>query len=72
MKRETKYTANRITNDDFTARETWRVFRIMGEFVDRFETLAKIGPAVSIFGSARAKRGSKYYKLAKKIACLLA
>ena len=71
MKREAKYIANRITNDDFTTRETWRVFRIMGEFVEGFETLAKIGPAVSIFGSTRAKRSSKYYKLATKIAYLL-
>lgn len=40
----------------------------MGEFVEGFETLSKVGPAISIFGSARTKRGSKYYKLAEKIA----
>lgn len=50
----------------FTTEDPWRVFRIIGEFVDGFETLSKIGPAVSIFGSARAKRGSKYYRLAEE------
>ena len=44
--------------------ETWRVFRIMAEFVEGFEELSKVGPAVSIFGSARAKPGDKYYELA--------
>jgi uncharacterized protein (TIGR00730 family) len=58
----------RIIDEDFTAEEPWRVFRIMGEFVEGFEALSKVGPAVSIFGSARAKRGSKYYRLAEKIA----
>ncbi|MCK4994583.1 MAG: TIGR00730 family Rossman fold protein [Candidatus Omnitrophica bacterium] len=49
--------------------EIWRVFRIMAEFVEGFETLSKIGPAVSIFGSARCmKRDEKYYKIAETIA----
>ena len=61
-----------LPEEDFTTEDPWRVFRIMGEFVDGFETLSKIGPAVSIFGSARAKKGSKYYKLAEHIASLLA
>jgi len=43
----------------------------MSEFVDGFEKLAKIGPCVSIFGSARTKRDHKYYLLAEKIASLL-
>jgi hypothetical protein len=60
-----------MMHEDFTAEEPWRIFRIMGEFVEGFEALSKIGPAVSIFGSARAKRGSKYYKLAERIAYLL-
>jgi uncharacterized protein (TIGR00730 family) len=46
------------------AEETWRVFRIMAEFVEGFEELSQIGPAVTIFGSARTKPGSKYYELA--------
>ena len=52
--------------------EIWRVFRIMAEFVEGFETLSKIGPAVSIFGSARQmKRDEKYYKIAEKTAYML-
>ena len=62
---------NKVMQEDFTTEEPWRVFRIMGEFVEGFETLSKIGPAVSIFGSSRARRGSKYYKLAERIASLL-
>lgn len=61
-----------IANDDFTTEEPWRVFRIMGEFVEGFEAFSKVGPAISIFGSARTKRGTKYYKMAEKIANLLA
>lgn len=60
-----------MPQEDFTTEDPWRVFRIMGEFVDGFETLSKIGPAVSIFGSARTKKDSKYYKLAERIASLL-
>ncbi len=44
--------------------DLWMVFKIMGEFVEGFEKLSKIGPAVSVFGGARIKKGSKYYKLA--------
>ena len=62
---------NDIMREDFTREEPWRVFRIMGEFVEGFEALSKVGPAISIFGSARSKRGSKYYKLAEDIASLL-
>ncbi|MHC4219588.1 MAG: LOG family protein [Planctomycetota bacterium] len=41
--------------------ESWRVFRVMSEFVEAFETLAKVGPAISIFGSARLPAGNPYY-----------
>lgn len=51
--------------------ETWRIFRIMSEFVDGFEDLAKIGPAISIFGSSRAKAGDPNYQKAEKLARLL-
>src|SRR5688500_17356602 len=44
----------------------------MGEFVEGFETLASLGPAVTIFGSARVKPGSEYYKLAERTAARLA
>ncbi len=52
--------------------ETWRIFRIMSEFIDGFEVLSQVGDAVSVFGSARAKRNSENYKLAEEIAFLLA
>ncbi len=48
--------------------ETWRVFRIMAEFVDGFDILSKVGDAVSVFGSARIKPGTKYYRLAEQTA----
>ena len=51
--------------------ETWRVFRIMSEFVDGFEDLSQIGPAISIFGSSRAKAGDENYKKAERLARLL-
>jgi uncharacterized protein (TIGR00730 family) len=49
-------------------RDLWRIFRIMAEFVEGFDELATVGPAVSFFGSSRAKPGSRYYKLAEKTA----
>jgi uncharacterized protein (TIGR00730 family) len=57
---------------DFTTEDPWRIFRIMAEFVEGFEDLSKIGPAVTIFGSARTKPQDKYYKLAENISMLLA
>lgn len=48
--------------------DSWKIFKIMAEFVEGFEKLARIGPCVSIFGSARTQPGSKYYKLAEDIA----
>jgi uncharacterized protein (TIGR00730 family) len=58
--------------NDFTHEETWRIFRIMSEFVEGFEVLSKIEKAVSIFGSSRMKPTHKYYKLAEETAYLLA
>jgi len=55
--------------DNFKVGDSWRLFRIMGEFVDGFDTLASIGrPAVSIFGSARTPMEDKYFALTDKIA----
>jgi uncharacterized protein (TIGR00730 family) len=51
-----------------SAEETWRIFRIMAEFVEGFEELATIGPAVSIFGSARTDADDPYYNLAVETA----
>lgn len=52
--------------------EGWRVFRIMSEFVAGFEKMSELGPAVTIFGSARVKPNDKYYKMAERMAELLA
>ena len=57
--------------NDFKMGESWRIFKIIGEFVDGIETLHDLGPAVSIFGSARTKPDSHYYKQAEEIARLL-
>jgi uncharacterized protein (TIGR00730 family) len=48
--------------------DSWKIFKIMSEFVEGFEKLARIGPCVSIFGSARTEPGTRYYKLAEEIA----
>jgi uncharacterized protein (TIGR00730 family) len=48
--------------------DSWQIFKIMSEFVEGYEKLARIGPCVSIFGSARTEPGTKYYKLAEEIA----
>ena len=52
----------------YSARESWRVFEIMAEFVEATERLSPISPAVSIFGSARTKPDDKYYLLTEQIA----
>ncbi|MBW2237794.1 MAG: TIGR00730 family Rossman fold protein [Deltaproteobacteria bacterium] len=54
--------------DDLTLGESWRLFKIMGEFVEGVDTLHDLGPAVSIFGSARIKPNDAVYKKAEKIA----
>ena len=51
--------------------DSWQIFKIMSEFVNAFEKLAKIGPCVSIFGSARTKNNNQYYNLAEEIAIML-
>lgn len=48
--------------------DSWRVFKIISELVEGFEKLARIGPCVSIFGSARTSSNNKYYKMAEDIA----
>lgn len=55
----------------FTKTDTWRVLRIMGEFVEGFEALADIGPAVTIFGSARTPKGHPQREAAVEVARLL-
>jgi uncharacterized protein (TIGR00730 family) len=53
---------------DKPVKDLWRIFRIMAEFVEGFDELTSIGPAVSIFGSARAESSDPYYKLAETTA----
>ncbi|WP_379968225.1 TIGR00730 family Rossman fold protein [Epilithonimonas sp. UC225_85] len=54
--------------DETITKDSWMVFRVMSEFVDGYEKMARIGPCVSIFGSARLKEDNFYYKMAVDIA----
>lgn len=58
--------------DDFNVRDSWRIFRIISEFVDGFETMAEIYPAVTVFGSASISEQSPVYKLGREVGRLLA
>ncbi|PID78049.1 MAG: TIGR00730 family Rossman fold protein [Deltaproteobacteria bacterium] len=60
--------ARQFVIDDFKIGDSWRLFRIIGEFVEGFESMAKIGPAVSIFGSARTSPSDEAYIKAEEIA----
>jgi len=51
--------------------DSWQIFKIMSEFVQGFESMSKIGPCVSLFGSARTKSDNKFYKQAEEIGYLL-
>ena len=57
------YPANSSSSED-----TWRIFRIMSEFVEGFETLSRIGPCVTIFGSARTPKSHPHYKMTVNVA----
>jgi len=59
------------TWNEVKTNDSWAIFKIMAEFVEGFERLSKIGPCVTIYGSARTKPNHKYYKLAENIACKL-
>lgn len=71
-------TINHLPNNDRMSalearqRDIWRIFKIMSEFVDGFDLLGRASPAVSIFGSARMKPGTKYYELTRQVAFGLA
>jgi uncharacterized protein (TIGR00730 family) len=54
--------------NSFIREDPWRIFRIMAEFVDSFQTMSQVGPAVTIFGSARTKPNDKYYRATAEIA----
>lgn len=57
--------------NEIKTNDSWAIFKVMAEFVDGFEKLSKIGPCVSIFGSARSKPESADYKMAEEIAAKL-
>jgi uncharacterized protein (TIGR00730 family) len=56
-----------MSDNNFIREDPWRIFRIMAEFVDSFQTLSQVGPAVTIFGSARTHHNDKYYHAAQAI-----
>jgi len=56
------------TWNEIRTNDSWAIFKIMSEFVNGYESMSRIGPCVSIFGSARTKPGEKYYELAENIA----
>lgn len=53
--------------EDMLVRESWKIFQIMAEFVEGFERLAHIRPSVSVFGSARTRPGSRWYRLTEEL-----
>jgi uncharacterized protein (TIGR00730 family) len=57
--------------NEIKSSDSWAIFKIMSEFVDGFEKLSKIGPCVSVFGSARTKADHKYYKMAEEVSAKL-
>jgi len=57
--------------NEIKSNDSWAVFKIMSEFVEGYEKMQRIGPSVSIFGSARTKPGTKYYEMAVDIAARL-
>ncbi|HON38624.1 MAG TPA: TIGR00730 family Rossman fold protein [Deltaproteobacteria bacterium] len=64
--------SDRYLIDQINPQESWRIFRIMAEFVDGIETLSSLEPAVTIFGSARCRPDDKYYRMAEDLAGMLA
>jgi uncharacterized protein (TIGR00730 family) len=61
-----------VADTSFLESDAWRALRIMGEFIDGFDALAKLGPAVSIFGSARTRSDEPMYQHARDLAAKLA
>jgi len=61
-----------MAENSFIREDPWRVFRIMAEFVEGFEVMSRVGPAVSVFGSARAPASNPNYKKARRLGKMLA
>ena len=57
--------------NEIKTNDSWAIFKIMAEFVEGYDKLAKIGPCVSVFGSARTPEDNKYYKMAEEVSYLL-
>ena len=53
--------------NEIKSSDSWAIFKIMSEFVEGYERMARIGPCISIFGSARTKEENKYYQLSVEI-----
>ena len=68
MEEKLKESFRQKTWSEQTTKDSWMVFKIMGEIVSGYEKMQKLGPCVSIFGSARLPRNSPYYLLAEEIA----
>ncbi len=64
--------AGKYPINDFKSGESWRLFKIMGEFVEGIDSLHNLGPAVSIFGSARTDKQHPYFKKAENLAASFA
>tara|TARA_R110002072_G_scaffold929_3_gene7471 strand:+ start:9689 stop:10372 length:684 start_codon:yes stop_codon:yes gene_type:complete len=65
---------NKIVKDwnDIKINDSWAIFKIVAEFVEGYDRMAKIGPCISVFGSARTKEANKYYQLGVEVSKLLA
>ena len=74
MNKQEKKTIRAFKEKNWNAIKTsdsWQIFKIMSEFVGGFDTMSKIGPCVSVFGSARTKPNNKYYNQAEETAYIL-
>ncbi len=67
-------TMNKVIKDwnEIKINDSWAIFKIIAEFVEGYERMAKIGPCISVFGSARTKPENKYYQMAVDVSRLLA
>ncbi|HIP31456.1 MAG TPA: TIGR00730 family Rossman fold protein [Crocinitomicaceae bacterium] len=65
---------NKVIKDwnDIKINDSWAIFKIVAEFVEGYDRMAKIGPCISVFGSARTKEENKYYKLGVEVSRMLA
>ena len=72
VKIENRNNKNRYEINKMEKQESWRLFRIIGEFVEGFDVLPNFLPAVTVYGSARIKEDTEYYDMARALGCALA